>query len=75
MDADYRHLLYLFNVYVAMIPAWLRVVVSYYLAIVLTGWGRERIAAKKRFLPAVIAFAIAAALALHATSILMAFLF
>ena len=75
MNADYQHLLYLLNTYVAMVPAWLQVVVSYYLAIVLTGWGRERIAAKKRFLPAVIAFAIAASLALHATSILMAFLF
>ncbi|HSD09709.1 MAG TPA: hypothetical protein VLF14_01905 [Candidatus Binatia bacterium] len=75
MNVDYRHLLYLLNVYVAMIPAWLQVVVSYYLAIVLAGWGRGRIAAKRRFLPAVIAFAIAASLALRATSILSAFLF
>jgi hypothetical protein len=75
MDFDYRHLLRLIDTYVAMVPAWLQVVLAYYLAIVLTGWGRSRIAAKKRLLPAVIAFAIAAALAVHATSLVMAILF
>jgi hypothetical protein len=74
MDFDYRHLIYLLHTYVSMVPSWLQVVLSYYLAIVLTGWGRNRIAAKKRFLPAVIGFAIAALLALRATSILMTFL-
>jgi hypothetical protein len=74
MDFDYRHLLYLLNTYVSMIPSWLQVVLSYYVAIVLVSWGRNRIAAKKRFLPAVIGFAMAAFLALRATSILMTFL-
>jgi len=74
MDIDYRHLIYLFNTYVSMIPPWLQVVLSYYLAIVLASWGRNRIAAKKRFLPAVIGFAIAGLLALRATSIVMTFL-
>jgi len=74
MDVDYRHLLQLLHAYLSMIPSWLQVVLSYYLAIVLTSWGRNRIAAKKRFLPAVIGFAIAGLLALRATSILMAFL-
>jgi len=41
---------------------------------VLTSWGRGRIVARKRILPAVIGFAIAALLALRATSILMTFL-
>jgi len=74
MDIDYRHLLHLLDLYVAMIPPWLQVVLSYYLAIVLTSWGRGRIVARKRILPAVIGFAIAALLALRATSILMTFL-
>ncbi len=74
MDVDYRHLIYLFHTYISMIPSWLQVVLSYYLAIVLASWGRNRIAAKKRFLPAVIGFGIAAFLALRATSILMTFL-
>jgi hypothetical protein len=74
MDVDYRHLLLLLNTYVSMIPPWLQVVLSYYVAIVLVGWGRNRIAAKKRFFPVVIGFALAALLALHATSILMTFL-
>lgn len=74
MDVDYRHVLYLLRLYVAMIPPWLQVVLSYYLAIVLASWGRSRIVARKRILPAVIGFAIAALLALRATSILMTFL-
>ena len=74
MNVDYRDLLRQVDLFIAMIPPWLQVVVSYYLAIVLIGWGRGRIAAQKRFLPAVIGFAIAALLALRATSILMAFL-
>ena len=74
MNVDYRQLIYLLHTYVSMVPPWLQVVVSYYLAIVLAGWGRNRIAAKKRFLPAVIGFALAALLALRATSILMTFL-
>ncbi len=74
MNVDYRHLIYLLNTYVSMVPAWLQVVVSYYLAIVLASWGRNRIAAKKRLLPAVFGFAIATLLALRATSILMTFL-
>jgi len=74
LDVDYRHLLQLLQAYLLMIPSWLQVVLSYYLAIVLASWGRNRIAAKKRFLPAVIGFAIAGLLALRATSILMTFL-
>ena len=74
MDVDYRHLLLLLHAYVSMIPSWLQVVLSYYVAIVLASWGRNRIAAKKRFLPAVIGFGIAGLLALHATSLLMTFL-
>jgi hypothetical protein len=74
MDVDYQHLIYLLRTYVSMVPPWLQVVVSYYFAIVLAGWGRNRIAAKKRFLPAVVGFALAALLAVHATSILMTFL-
>ena len=74
MNVEYRDLAYLLHTYVSMVPPWLQVVVSYYLAIVLANWGRNRIAAKKRFLPAMIGFTMAALLAFRATNILMAFL-
>jgi hypothetical protein len=68
------HALYQIDSYLAVVPPWLQVVLSAYLAIVLAGMGSGRVKERRGLFVAVLLFAIAALLALRALSLLTAML-
>ena len=61
--------------YVAAVPFWLQVLVSYYLAAVLGSWALSRFSERRGLWLAVLCMATAAFLALRATGMLYAVLF
>ena len=62
------------KLYLAVIPPWLQVVLSGYLAVVLAGMGSNRIKERRGLVLATVLLAIAAGLAYHAITMLSAML-
>ena len=74
MNPSISEALHHIRVALAVIPPWLQVVLSGYLAVVLAGMGSNRVKERRGLLLATILLAIAAALALHAITTLSAML-